>query len=322
MDIYYEKNLKRWLELYHDYLTDGSDTRVGKLPDVIVAGFMKCGSTAMWNLLNRCDDVNVSVPVENVLNTSHECYNIYNYPKEIKYFSDGKVNKHFDLSWYKRHFISDGKPCVDIDQAIGQDLPGAGEKWSRVLDPVIQEQFTGDIIFLVRNPIDRAWSQWLQYKSIFPRSDDWGVWYPDESFIYNLINSDQFIRDYVYNINMAVEHFGASRVHVLVSERLKPKWPQVVDTLGNSGENGTKLDRIQPEYVDVGEYDRLFDIIGVPRKNSDQIKAGLHYGTAHVRPTAHKLSPADREQCRDIFKPQVEQLFNITGVIDEWVDFA
>ena len=83
MDIYYEKNLREWLELYHDYLTDGSDTRVGKLPDVIVAGFMKCGSTAMWNLLNRCDDVNVSVPVENVLNTSHENLNIYNYPKEI-----------------------------------------------------------------------------------------------------------------------------------------------------------------------------------------------------------------------------------------------
>lgn len=108
---------------------------MSKLPEFLVCGAMKAGSTSLFHYLNQ-----------------HPKISMYK-KKEVHFFDDDK-NFGRGVDWYKKHFKSFGEKTIN-----GEVTPGY-----MLLEkvPIRIKQFIPEIklIFVVRNPIERAWSHY------------------------------------------------------------------------------------------------------------------------------------------------------------------
>ena len=106
----------------------------GPLPDFVVIGTMRSGTTSMWRYLREHPDV-------------------YMAPKELQYFTE-----HFDMvtDWYRARFA---------DARIGESCGEATADYMAREPAMIRLSETipeARLIALLRNPVDRAWSHyWL-----------------------------------------------------------------------------------------------------------------------------------------------------------------
>lgn len=106
-----------------------------KLPDFIIIGAQKCGTTSLFNYLSKHPDV--SLPEE----------------KEIHFF-DKFYNK--GINWYKKNFLNDG-------MLTGEATP------YYIYHPHVTVRISSccpnaKLIVMLRNPIDRAYSNFSMEK--------------------------------------------------------------------------------------------------------------------------------------------------------------
>jgi hypothetical protein len=106
--------------------------RLDGLPDFLIISPPKTGSTWLADNL-RCHP-DVFVPAV----------------KEIRYFSS--LCKWLDLDWYCSHFASAAGRCTGEASPSYAVLPVSRLRWIRALQPDVK------LIFLMRDPIARAWS--------------------------------------------------------------------------------------------------------------------------------------------------------------------
>jgi Sulfotransferase domain len=113
-----------------------------RLPDYLVAGAQKSGTTSLWAYLSEHPSVEPAMM------------------KEMSYFD---VHYHRGLDWYRMHF-----PLEECGQSCG-DAPGAtqtGESTAYYMfHPLAPQRIAqtvpkAKIIFLLRNPVDRAFSHY------------------------------------------------------------------------------------------------------------------------------------------------------------------
>ena len=172
----------------------------GALPNLVVIGAMKCGTTALHHLLDRHPDVAMAEPKE---------LNFFAGPERPDRAGDWHAgNWHRGLDWYRGHF----SPAAPVrgEASPGYTSPSFPEVAARMAATVPDVR----LVYLVRDPIDRISSHYVH-------SVAWGgetrpfaeaVTAPDN--IYVLKSS------YATQLRPFVEQFGQERILVESQERL------------------------------------------------------------------------------------------------------
>ncbi len=111
---------------------------MARLPNFIIAGAMRCGTTSLNGYLREHPEVAVSTP------------------KEVHFF-----DVHYDegLEWYLRHF-----PDSDMATAIGEATPDYLHH-PDALHRIAQTIPEVKLLILLRNPVDRAYSHYWHNRS-------------------------------------------------------------------------------------------------------------------------------------------------------------
>ena len=181
------------------------------LPDFLVVGAMKAGTTSLFNYL--IDHPQIWMP----------------WNKEVDYFSND-TNWNRGQDWYLGHFseaavelagetpgehASDGStPGVVL--AVGEASPNYSKRhlFPQTVDRIRETLATVKVIYIVRDPVARLQSMYV----------DMLAYGGEERSIDEAVSADD---DYVltscygYQVQPYVEAFGVDRIHVLTSQELR-----------------------------------------------------------------------------------------------------
>jgi hypothetical protein len=183
----------------------------GNKPTAIIIGAQKCGTTTLYNSLISHSNINGSMDPGNK-----------KYFKEVDFFySDEKWQK--GLEWYLSHFM--GNSGIFIDASPNYLTQTICYKRIYEFFPDIK------IIICLRNPVNRAYSQYNHYRQDMPESTNWD-WDHNKNFLCNLelelkagINFENdftgFLRKgaYIRQIATLLKFFSRSQLYISVMDR-------------------------------------------------------------------------------------------------------
>jgi hypothetical protein len=162
----------------------------GSLPDFVIIGAQKCGTTALHAYLQRHPEVSMSRP------------------KELDYFI-AELNLSKGLDWYRSRFDPEA-------QVRGESSPNytAHPKFAGVPERMAALVPEARLIFMVRDPIDRVRAGWLHRYSnrTESRSMREAVLDPDQGYVTRSM--------YHLQLTRYLEHFPMERVLLLEQEEL------------------------------------------------------------------------------------------------------
>lgn len=197
-------------------------TVAGALPNLIIIGAPKCGTTSLHNYL----DAHQSISMSRL--------------KEPDFFLDSGGTWHNGLEWYMSHFDptapvrgegSTKYACLPYSEGVAQRMKATVPE--------------AKLIYLVRDPFDRMASHYVQMKAagIEARSFTEGALDPDSRYLAASL--------YATQLEAFLEHFDADRILVDSQERFLAErhlvLRRIFEFLGVASE------------VDRPEYDRLWE---------------------------------------------------------------
>lgn len=246
-----------------------------RLPDYIIAGAQKSGTTSLWAYLS--EHPNVEPPMT----------------KEMSYFD---VNYHRGTDWYRMHF-----PLADAAHAPG-DAPHTltGESTAYYFfHPLAPERIAQTlphvkIILLLRNPVDRAFSHYqlklrrLQETLSFEEALD-----AEEQRLAG--EHDKIIRDGSY-YSAAHDRFSYQARGRYLEQicRWQQYFPPERMLILESG----------TFFRQTGEmFDAVQDFLGLPRWAPSQ------FGNRFPGKYSEKMNPATRQRLVEYFAPHNERLY-------------
>jgi hypothetical protein len=172
--------------------------RRGGLPNLVVIGGLKCGTTSLHHYLNLHPEVEMSRP------------------KELNFFV-AELNWPLGVEWYETHF--DGAaPIRGESSPHYTNLPrfqGVAERMRSMLDEP-------RLIYVVRDPIDRMLSHYLH---------NLGGGYDDRDLTEAFAdpNSSYVTRSrYAFQLEPYLREFGADRIEIVAREELKRDRPSTM----------------------------------------------------------------------------------------------
>lgn len=252
-----------------------------RLPELLIIGAQKCGTTALHDALSQHPDVHpASDPVTGQV------------VKEVHFFS---LNYNKGIDWYASHFQPDhplSSPGVCLDASPSYLC-------HKVVAPRLGNVVgKSKLIISLRDPVRRAMSQYNHYTQQQHIAGDWDWRCPGESFEANLEAELSDPRDswfgmvrrgfYAEQIQHLLNSFPRDQIHVMIMEQ----WSDQIDHHLKS----------------------LLQFIGVP-------PCQLELQPVHRREyTVDPLSRTTEQQLREIYAPHNERLFELLGEsIDEWI---
>lgn len=268
------------------------------LPDFVVIGTMKGGTTSLHKYLGVHPQVGVSKP------------------KETNFFLDR--NKE-DLSWYRGCFEGDFEVCGEVSPNYTKH-PGFSGVPKRMHETIPSAK----LIYLVRDPIERAISHythnWIKRRISKPIER---AFLPVEESGY--LNTSR----YYYQIAQYLEYYARDRILVIQSERLRADqestMAEIFQFIGvdphlafeksmleeeyNVSTNKRKMKAIASFLIESKIGQTLKDIGKkiTPRKAVNQIKEFLW-----VDAKKPKLSEEVRLQAEDYLRGDIEKLRELT----------
>ena len=146
-----------------------------QFPSFIIPGFQKCGSTSLKNNLMQHTNIEFG----------HGFNSELNYCANEEYFPS---NWHHNHMWYLRHFHRDGTLWADHCNTL------FNRGWKTSIDRMrttYVAKLTGTIqprkfIVMIRNPINRAFSEYNHFMQEFPASHSYCWEAPGFSFLENI----------------------------------------------------------------------------------------------------------------------------------------
>ncbi len=259
--------------------TANSNMNAGMHPDhIIIAGAQKCGTTTLYGWLANHPEISTatgsSIPGGN---------------KELRFFGSVHWPKGFD--WYHGRFTHPDRRCLDATPEY-LCCSKAAEQISRVFPDV-------KIIVTLRDPVDRAISQFRHYSQDFPRTQSWDWRCPGESLETNLKAefAERFDRWrgilgrglYAEQLAHLTRFISREQIFVLILE----EWQR------------------QPRET----YDRLVDFLQLRRVDPEQLDAVHRRSSEPVH-----LSPDTLASLQEFFREPNEALFSWFGrSIPSWV---
>lgn len=255
------------------------------LPDFIIIGASRSGTTSLYEYLNQHPSI------------------IRGVGKEIHYF-----DKNFDrgIKWYKSFFPTKRKKSKLEDKQNGKCL--TGESTPRYLyhhhapKRVLQLLPNVKLIVVLRNPIDRAYSRYEQQAAVGLEelsfedaieqeenriTDDMKKMEKDENFysVYFYRKAYKTMGIYVNQLRRWFEYFPREQFLILKSEDLRSNPAQV--------------------------YNQTIEFLGLPKHELDSFKAYR----MRKYPT---LSEKTRDKLSNFFRQYNEQLYQLLGRNFDW----
>jgi GT2 family glycosyltransferase len=256
--------------------TAGPRGRRGRLPDFLIIGAQKAGTTALHHNLGKHPSIEL---VPNFRGRFQDWDNT----KETAFFSGGGGGYGLaTLDDYRALFNDNGR-------VQGEACPGYEDE--KALAAIAEAIPEARLILICREPVARlesAYNHMMQWHGTNPRLRNFGWWDPARSFDENLRRelADPrrlgLLRTGIYadSIARVLERFRREQLLVLVAEEYR-RDPQ-------------------------GTYDRICDFLGVP-------SVRLGHEDAHVRSYTAGLTREQREQLAEFYRPHNERFFRAIG---------
>jgi len=276
--------------------------RHATLPNLVVIGGLKCGTTSLHHYLNLHPEIHMSRP------------------KELNFFV-AELNWPLEADWYASHFGA-GAPVRGESSPHYTNLPrfgGVAERMSSVVPGA-------RLIYMVRDPIDRALSNFLH--------NVWGGYEtrpiadaladPDSAYVHRSL--------YAMQLEPYLERFPAERVELVSREELKERRGETMRRV--FGFLGVDESFSSPQFSREWEtgggkrsgrfrlLDRAVRLPGLRAmdRNFDRLPESLRWlvertvhdpeGGGAERPA---LSASIRERLAERFRPDVERLESMAG---------
>ena len=285
--------------------------RGGALPNLIVIGGLKCGTTSLHHYLSLHPEVATSRP------------------KELNFFV-AELNWELGRDWYASHF----DPAAPVR---GESSPhytnrprfeGVAQRMRSVLPDA-------RIVYMVRDPIDRLLSHYLH---------NVGGGYEDRSLPEALADdrSAYWQRSrYAYQLEPYLEAFGTERVAVVAREELlreraatmrrvyefvhvdlgfsSPEFDREWETGAAKGSGGFRIMDRAVRLPGLRALDRNFDRL--PDRLRWLVERIVHDPEAGSA-AKPELPGALRERMEEFFRPEVERLEELVGRLFGWLPAA
>ena len=257
--------------IQYNYHTHGR-AKVGALPDFVIIGAQKAGTTALRFNLNKHPGLYLASDPDRE-NSS-----------EVHFFN---TDKGWDrgIDWYKSLFPR--KKLIQGEKTPNYiNSPIAHERMHQVIPDA-------KLILMLRNPVNRAYSQWNHFNQVeAPLDRGWRItsfesalaeaWRGQHKIFKSLV--DQGL--YIQMIEHLLQYFPREQLFIGIAERFKSD-PQ-------------------------NELNRVFDFLGVERKQIEHKKV-------HERQYETSMEPATRTLLESLFAPYNDALFDFLGFdIPEW----
>lgn len=180
-------------------MTEGS-----VLPDFLVCGAGKSGTTSLHSSLAAHPDVFLPET------------------KEVDFFSQKWDN---GLGWYRDRFRD-----ADPDQVVGEASPSYMTRAEEAAPRVAKTLPDADLVFILRNPVDRAYSQ---YRWDLQRGRHKGIWEKDFAEVLDDPLGERYLRDgeYADRLHPFLDRFPDDQVHVILFEEYVADQDEVLDDL-------------------------------------------------------------------------------------------
>lgn len=271
------------------------------LPDFVVIGAMKAGTTSLFHYLRSHPQVYMP------------------WRKEIDFFSN-EGNWRKGLSWYQDHFA--GAPA---GRRIGEASPNYSKRhlWPETPDRLMDTLPNVRIIYLVRDPIARLQSMYLDMLSYGGEA---------RSISTAIANSDYILTScYGMQLEPYVERLGPDRILVETSERLR------ADPVAVMGRLFTFLDLDPAATGDLARVEaNLSDEKLIPTRLGRHVRQWRPNVVDTAKPadewtridrlllqpssyTAARLSPRMRRSLENRFVPDIRRLQDLVDVqLADW----
>ncbi|MBB4658191.1 sulfotransferase family protein [Parvularcula dongshanensis] len=273
----------------------------GRLPDFVVIGAMKGGTTTLHVLLGQHPEVFTTAE------------------KELEFFQD-RGNWHRGEAWYRQQFRTARRVC-------GESSPGYA-MWPRVTDvPERMRALVPDakLIYCVRDPVARAVSH---YKHRLAAGVERRA--PDEA-----LTDPIYVDPGRYHAQM-LRYFEAGwhedAIHLVQSERLRTERPQVLaDLFGLLGVDPGAALEAQGRDLHASRHKRVPTPLGrtvkrrtrafrerLPWSLRSHVEFALLYPLSRPMPKV-VIAEATRERLKEAFAPEAEKLRRETGLrLEGW----
>jgi Sulfotransferase family len=300
----------------HERFRSGRARRISRrrlrgaaLPNLVVIGGLKCGTTSLHHYLNLHPEIHMSRP------------------KELNFFV-AELNWPLGTDWYATHFAAD-VPVRGESSPHYTNLPrfrGVADRMSTVIPEA-------KLIYMVREPIDRMLSHYLHNLSggYERRPLAEALADPDSAYVHRSM--------YALQLEPFEARFGADRVEVVSREELKadregtmrrvfrfagvddafssPQFSREWETGGGKRSGRFRLMDRAVRAPGLRAADRWFDRL--PESLRWVVERVIHDpdGREVERP---ELPPELRERLRERFRPQTRRLEAMTGRRFGWVE--
>jgi len=271
-------------------------SEIGPLPTFLICGSPKVGTTALYEYVRQHPDVFISIP------------------KETGFFHK---NYHRGEDWFRSHFNDwEGEEAIGEASVMTMPTPGAEERVAELIPDA-------RLIFLLRDPVGRAYSDYL-----FNLQQGWIP--PDVSF-HDLIRNNVDVKGYsgeavidrglyLKHLRRFREHFERSQMRILLSEKLKNDINRVlrfvfsfidVDESFSSDDTENKN---STRYMAHGRIYRLLRAAWQPFKNylrnvgvieEARLKVQSFFFQREDKPS---MRPEDRAYLHDVYRQPNQQL--------------
>ncbi len=242
---------------------------------IFIAGVQKGGTSTLFYRLASHPDVASAIRPED--------------QKEIKEmnFFDNFWSR--GLDWYRSHFQDPTRASLDATP----NYLCAKDAHARMH----QHYPDARLIISLRNPVDRAFSQFNHYTQDMPESVNWDWWLPGDRFEDNIDAEMQRPKRkwygmigrgfYIDQLEHLTQYYSRDQIHVVVMER----WIQDANSMLRG----------------------LLDFLELPRLS-------LTPCVSHVRAyTVDAMDPVLRQRLQELYRPYNQRLFDWLGKeIEQW----
>jgi hypothetical protein len=283
----------------------------GALPNLVLIGGLKCGTTSLHHYLNLHPDVEMSRP------------------KELNFFIE-EMNWSLGPDWYAGHFPAGARVRGETSPHYTNRprLAGVAERMAELIPDA-------RLVYSVRDPIDRLLSHYLHNA---------GGGYDDRSLEEVLADEDSAYFDrsrYAFQLEPYLQAFGAERVQIVSSEELKgdragtmrrlfeflgvdgdfssPEFEREWETGSAKGSGGFRVMDRAVRLPGLRALDRNFDRL--PERLRWRVERLIHDpDTGAAEKPA--LSRDARARLVELFAPDVERLEAVAGRRFGWLESA
>jgi hypothetical protein len=275
----------------------------GALPNVIVIGGLKCGTTSLHHYLNLHPEAGMSRP------------------KELNFFVS-ELNWELGLDWYRSHFPAD-RPVRGETSPHYTNRPRFEGVAERMKDALAAD---ARVIYMVRHPLERLLSHYLHNVSGGYESRELSDAVADERSSYVQRGL------YAYQLEPYLEAFGPERILIVSREELgrerdatvrrvfefcgiepgftSPEFDREWETGSGKGSGGFRLMDRAVRMPGLRALDRNFDRL--PERMRWLVERVVHDPGSGEAPKP-ELDPELRKRLASVFRPDAMRLEEIAG---------